>query len=70
MLEINSKIRLDSLDGAIGIEAFERFVGKDAVVLRKEDYDETSYIVDVDGDEFLINLDYDQVFDYKTNQII
>lgn len=70
MLKLNSKIRLDSLDGAIGTKEYEKFIDKDAIVLSKEEYDNTSYIVDVDGDELLINLEYDEVFDYETQQTI
>lgn len=70
MLKLNSKIRLDSLDGAEGTKEYEKFIGKDATVLRKEDYDNSSYIVDVAGDELLINLEYDEVFDYETQQSI
>jgi hypothetical protein len=70
MLKLSSKIRLDSLDGAEGTRVYEKFIGKDAIVLRKEDYDNSSYIVDVNGDELLINLDYDEVFDYESQQFI
>ena len=69
MLKLNSKIRLDELDGAKGMEQYEKFIGKDAIVLRKEDYNNTSYIVDINGDELLINLEYDTIFDYDTKQI-
>ncbi|HHX71230.1 MAG TPA: hypothetical protein GX708_24690 [Gallicola sp.] len=70
MLTLNSKIRLEELDGATGMEQFEKFIGKDAIVLRKEEYDSASYIVDMGGDELLINLEYDTVYDYNTNQLI
>lgn len=70
MLKLNSKIRLDSLDGTEGIKEYEKFTGKDAIVLRKEDYDNSSYIVDVNGNELLINLEYDEVFEYESQQTI
>lgn len=68
MLKTNSIIRLDSLSGAIGLKEYEKFIGKNAIVLRKENYDNTSYIVDIDGDELLINLEYDEVYNYETKE--
>ena len=38
MLKLKSKIRLDELDGATGMKQYEKFIGKDAIVLRKEEY--------------------------------
>lgn len=68
MLKIKSKIRLESLDGSDGINRYEKFVGKDAIVLRNEIYD--TYIVDVNGEELCINLDYDEIFDYESGQFL
>lgn len=68
MLKINSKVRIESLDGAMGDKFYEGFIDKDAIVLRKDDGNITGYILDVDGDELLIDLLYDEIYDYETGE--
>lgn len=68
MLKINSLVRIEELDGAT--EEHRKFINKDAIVLRKEEYDESSYILDINGEELLVNLEYDTFYDYETKQIV